>query len=137
MSIVPKFNASPMAFAAWPLGIMIGLALLAAPIATFAQVNPDCTLIVPNAPLTPAGLATPYQLVATNLANGPCHETDKNQSAFVQAAILDRATGQISIYNPLTIDKGSMPAAAPVVPKLPEHAVVALWSGYNGNNLTL
>ena len=143
MSIVGKFDASliNIAFAARPLRTMIGLALLAAPVATFAQTppapNPDCTLIVPNAPRTAAGLATPYQLVATDPANGECHETDTNQSAFVQAAILDPETGRISIYSPLVIDKGSKPAAAPVVPKLPEYAVVALWFGYNGNNLTL
>src|SRR5437899_1680079 len=142
MSIVGKFDASliNIAFAARPLRTMIGLALLAAPVATLAQTpapNPDCTLIVPNAPRTAAGLATPYQLVATDPANGACHEADTNQSAFVQAAILDPETGRISIYSPLVIDKGSKPAAAPVVPKLPDYAVVALWFGYNGNNLTL
>src|SRR3989442_10587883 len=135
MSIVGKFDVSliNIAFAAKPLRTMIGLALLAAPVATFAQTppapNPDCTLIVPNAPRTAAGLATPYQLVATDPANGECHETDTNQSAFVQAAILDPETGRISIYSPLVIDKGSKPAAAPVVPKLPDYAVVALWFG--------
>src|SRR3989449_1895511 len=106
MSIVGKFDVSliNIAFAAKPLRTMIGLALLAAPVATFAQTppapNPDCTLIVPNAPRTAAGLATPYQLVATDPANGECHETDTNQSAFVQAAILDPETGRISIYSP-------------------------------------
>jgi hypothetical protein len=142
MSIVRMFDSSPinMAFAVRPLRIMIGLALLAAPAAILAQApapNPDCTLIVPKAPLTATGLATPYQLVATDPANGECHEIDTNQSAFVQAGILDPETGRISIYNPLVIDKGSTPAAAPVVPKLPHYAVVALWFGYNGNNLTL
>src|SRR5437667_10125252 len=39
-----------------------------------ADVNGDCTLIVPPNPLSAQGLATPYQLVATNPANGPCHE---------------------------------------------------------------
>src|ERR1700758_4393757 len=86
--------------------VVTGLALIAVPSASFAQaaVNQDCTLIVPHNPLTASGLATPYQLVATNPANGPCHEADKNQSAFVQAAILDKDTGQISIYGPLVMD---------------------------------
>lgn len=99
-------------------------------------VNGDCTLIVPPHPLTAKGLATPYQLVATNEDNGPCHEANPNQAAFVQAAVIDPATGQISIYNPLVIDKGTQPAIAPVVPKLPQGAVVGIWFGFNGNNLT-
>src|SRR5690349_9334553 len=36
-----------------------------------AAVNGDCTLIVPPQPLTAHGLATPWQLVATNPNNGP------------------------------------------------------------------
>src|SRR2546426_4300972 len=120
---------------------MIGLAAITLPVTALAQTtavpNPDCTLIVPPAPLTAAGLATPYQLVATDPAKGPCHELDANQSAFVQAAILDPATGKIAIYNPLVIDQGTVPAAPPVVPTLPNNAVVGIWFGYNGNNLTL
>jgi hypothetical protein len=102
----------------------------------FAQ-NPNCTIIVPNAPLTSVGLATPYQLTATTPAEGECHETNTASSAFVQAAILDPATGQISIYNPLVVDKGSAPAqgAAPIPPVLPDNAVVGLWFGFNGDNL--
>ncbi len=120
---------------------MIGLAAITLPVTALAQTtavpNPDCTLIVPPAPLTAAGLATPYQLVATDPAKGPCHELDANQSAFVQAAILDPATGKIAIYNPLVIDQGTVPAAPPVVPIYPANAVVGIWFGYNGDNLTL
>ena len=110
--------------------------LLVIPGVLFAQ-NPNCTIIIPTAPLTAAGLATPYQLTATNPAQGDCHETNSASSAFVQAAIFDPASGQISIYNPLVIDAGSVPApgAAPVVPTLPNNAIVALWFGFNGNNL--
>ncbi|PYX90978.1 MAG: hypothetical protein DMG67_11775 [Acidobacteria bacterium] len=99
--------------------------------------NPDCTLIMPNNPLTPAGLATPYVFTATDPDNGPCHELNADQSAFVQAGIFDPATGQISVYNPLVIDQGTAPAAPPVVPTLPPNAIVALWFGYNANNLTI
>ncbi len=35
--------------------------------------NMNCTLIVPANPLSAQGLATPYQLTATNPANGPCN----------------------------------------------------------------
>jgi hypothetical protein len=100
-------------------------------------VNGDCTLIVPAQPLTAQGLATPYQLVATNPDNGPCNEANADQAAFVQAAVIDPATGKIAIYNPLVIDKDKQPAAAPVVPTLPNGGVVGIWFGSNGNNLTL
>ncbi|MGA7936319.1 MAG: hypothetical protein WCA35_22385 [Kovacikia sp.] len=106
---------------------------LAAPV---VQPNLDCTLIVPPNPLTAKGLATPYQLVARN-GQGACHEANKEQSAFVEAAVFDRATGQISIYNPLVVDAGMNPAVPPVQPNLPRRAIVALWFGYNGGNLTL
>lgn len=99
--------------------------------------NPNCTIIVPVNALSAEGLATPYQLVATDANAGDCHEANVNQSAFVQAAILDPATGQISVYNPLVVDQGATPAAAPVVPTLPTNAIVAIWFGYNGDVLTL
>jgi hypothetical protein len=101
--------------------------------AAFAQ---DCTLILPAHPLTAKGLSTPFQLTATDPAT-PCHELNPDQSAFVQAAIIDPETGQISLYVPLVIDAGTTPAVPPVVPVLPERAVVALWFGYNGNDLAL
>ena len=102
-----------------------------------AAVNMDCTLIVPPNPLTAQGLATPYQLTATNRRNGPCKEATAGQSAFVQGAVIDPATGKISIYNPLVINTGTQPAVTPVVPQLPAGGIVALWFGFNGANLTL
>ncbi|WP_063770274.1 hypothetical protein [Streptacidiphilus melanogenes] len=99
--------------------------------------NPDCTLQVPAHPLTAAGLATPYRLTATDAAKGPCHEADQAQSAFVQATVLDPVTGALFVYNPLVVDRGTSPARPPVVPKLPAHAVVGIWFGFNGTNLTL
>src|SRR5437016_1437560 len=84
-----------------------------------AAVNMDCTLTVPPNPLSAQGLATPYQLAATNRRNGPCNEANTMQSAFVQGAVIDPATGKISIYNPLVVDKGTQSAATPVMPQLP------------------
>ena len=101
------------------------------------QLNMDCTLIVPAHPLTAQGLAAPYQLVATNPDNGPCNESNAMQAAFVQGSVFNFDTGEISVYNPLVIDQGTKPAVNPVVPRLPRNAVVALWFGFNGNNLTL
>src|SRR5947199_1576281 len=102
-----------------------------------AAVNADCTLIVPSNPLTTKGLATPYQLVATDSANGPCNEANAAQSAFVQAAIIDPATRKIAVYDPLVVDQGTQPAMPPVVPALPNGGIVGIWFGSNGNTLTL
>src|SRR6266850_2789002 len=117
---------------------MIGLAALTVPGTASAQAvpNPDCTLTLPIAPLTALGLATPYQLAATDPAKGPCHELNAAQAAFVQATIIDPATGNISVYNPLVIDQGTIAAVPPVVPIFPANAVVGIWFGYNGDNLT-
>ena len=109
----------------------------AAAAAAAAVPNPDCTLIVPENPLSAKGLATPFQLIATDPNGGPCNEANTAQSAFVEAAVFNPANSQISIYHPLVIDIGTKPAAAPVVPQLPANAIVALWIGFNGDNLTL
>jgi hypothetical protein len=130
-----------MAFVACAVLVVAGVGLSRAnrtnAVAAAAAANSNCTLIVPENPLSPQGLATPYLLTATNPAQGSCHEANASQTAFVQGAIINSTTGQISIYDPLVIDDGATPAVAPVVPKLPVNSVVALWFGYNGNNLTL
>ncbi len=103
-----------------------------------ATPNPNCTIIVPPNPLSAQGLATPYQLFAPDAAaNGPCNEANANQGAFVQATIYDPATGAFSVYNPLVIDQGTTPLVMPTAPTLPANAVVGLWFGFNGTNLTL
>ena len=102
-----------------------------------ANPNQNCTLIVPNQPLTARGLATPYQLKATDRADGPCHESNTAQSAFVQGVIYDPTAGTFSVYNPLIIDKGKQPAVVPSVPTLPQGAIVGIWFGFNANNLLL
>ncbi|MER7273038.1 hypothetical protein ABT369_01140 [Dactylosporangium sp. NPDC000244] len=90
-----------------------------------------CTLAVPADPLSAKGLATPYRLEA------PCHEADAGSAAFVQATIVDPATGAMSVYNPLVVDAGARPAVPPAPPKLPAGAVVGLWFGFNGDQLRL
>lgn len=119
-------------------GIGVSRMLTARTAADASQdVNPNCTLIVPANPLSAQGLATPYQLTATDPGAGPCNEANGGQTAFVQGAVLDPATGKISVYNPLVVDAGTQPAVAPVVPTLPAGAVVAVWFGYNGDTLSL
>ncbi|QMU80374.1 hypothetical protein GXW83_18500 [Streptacidiphilus sp. PB12-B1b] len=94
-------------------------------------------MTVPADPLTAKGLATPYRLSATDPTQGPCHEADLDQSAFVQATVVDPATGALSVYDPLVVDAGSRPAAPTVVPALRRGDVVGIWFGFNGDNLTL
>jgi hypothetical protein len=102
-----------------------------------AAVNPNCSLTVPADPTSVSGLTTPYQLSATDRKAGPCHETDPDQSAFVEAAIIDPANGDISIYHPLVVDEGTAPAMTPAPVTLPAGAVVGVWFGSNGDTLTL
>ena len=99
--------------------VMHAAAAPAAAAAAAAAPNPDCTLIVPENPLTATGLATPYKLVATDPNGGPCNEANTAQSAFVEAAVFNPANSTISVYHPLVIDNGTKPAVAPVVPTLP------------------
>ena len=105
-----------------------------------ATANVSCDIVVPANPLTAAGLATPYQLTGTNGASpqdsGCTMANFANLGAFVQATILNPATGALSVYEPLVITQGTQPAAAPVVPALPQGAVVTLDFGFNGTNLT-
>jgi hypothetical protein len=99
-------------------------------------VSTNCDLTVPRHPLTAAGLATPYLLKATH-KGAPCREANTDDSAFVQATIVDPATGRLSVYDPLVIDKGTKPAVKPVLPKLAKHAIVDILFGFNGDNLRL
>ncbi len=100
-----------------------------------APLNQNCSIVVPSNPLSAQGLATPYKLLGKDGA--PCTEANAAQAAFVQAAVLDPATGQVSVYNPLVVTLGTAPAAMPVVPTLPADAVVAIWFGFNGSTLPL
>jgi len=104
-----------------------------------SAVNADCDIIVPAHPLTAKGLATPYQLTGaagTSPAASGCQTINSvNLGAFVQATILNPRTGALSVYNPLVITAGTKPAIAPVVPKLPAHAIVTIDFGFNGTVL--
>ena len=106
---------------------------------TSGAVNTDCDIIVPAHPLTAKGLATPYQLTghadSSPGASGCQMINSVKLGAFVQATILDTQTGALSVYDPLVVTKGTKPAVAPVVPKLPSHAVVTIDIGFNGEIL--
>lgn len=119
------------------VGMTLLLTIQPAQAITLQTVNMNCTLIVPDNPLTAQGLATPYILKATNPAMGPCIETNPTQSAFVQAAVVNPATGFLAVYDPLVIDQRTQPAVKPVVPTIPAGSVVGIWFGFNGAVLTL
>jgi hypothetical protein len=91
-----------------------------------------CRLTVPPDPLSAQGLAAPYRL------SGPgCSMSRTDTQAFVQATIFDPATAQLSVYEPLVVTQGTRPAAAPVLPRLPQGAIVTIDFGFNGDSLTL
>jgi hypothetical protein len=109
-----------------------------APIITDAA-NVNCDIIVPANPLTAQGLATPYLLTGPggmSPAQSGCEMTNAPAlGAFVQATILDPATGRLSVYDPLVITKGTTPAVQPLVPDIPAGAVVTVDFGFNGTDL--
>jgi hypothetical protein len=101
--------------------------------------NVNCDIIVPANPLSARGLATPYQLTGTDgqtPAQSGCEMSNAaNLGAFVQATILNPATGKLYVYDPLVVTEGTTPAVAPVVPTLPRHAIVTIDFGFNGTDL--
>ncbi|KAH7042894.1 hypothetical protein BKA57DRAFT_495504 [Linnemannia elongata] len=99
----------------------------------FAQKNTgNCILQLPTNPLTAEGLATPFILV-----KGNCDQTNPNHRVFVEATIFDPNTKTFGVYHPLVINEGTQPAIKPVVPSLPQNAVVALWFKAKANSFTL
>jgi hypothetical protein len=115
------------------------LALLTtAPAATQAT-GVDCDIIVPADPLSSRGLATPYQLTGVGgmtPAESGCRMSNAARlGAFVQATILDPATGALSVYDPLVVTRGTRPAVKPTIPPIPADAVVTIDFGFNGTDL--
>src|SRR5271165_2081735 len=96
-----------------------------------AATSMNCTLTVPNRPLSAQGLATPWQL-----GDGCTMANAANVGAFVEATIL-APDGSVQIYNPLVITAGTTPAAAPVAPTIAPGSAVIIDVGFNGNNLVL
>ena len=124
-----------------PLGIRVspsppaGVSSSTAP----ATANGNCDIIVPANPLSARGLATPYQLTGTDgrtPAESGCQMSNAAKlGAFVQATILDPATGALSVYDPLVVTRGTRPDVVPRVPPIPANAVVTIDFGFNGTDL--
>jgi hypothetical protein len=96
-----------------------------------AATSMNCTLTVPNNPLSARGLATPYQL-----GDGCTMADAANEGAFVEATILE-PNGTAEIYDPLVITAGTTPAVTPTPPSIPRGSAVIIDVGSNGNNLVL
>jgi hypothetical protein len=96
-----------------------------------AATSMNCTLTVPNHPLSARGLATPYQL-----GDGCTMGDAVNEGAFVEATIL-APDGSVQIYDPLVVTAGTTPAAAPTAPHIARGSAVIIDIGSNGNNLVL
>jgi hypothetical protein len=99
-----------------------------------------CQLVVPLNALTAQGLATPWELTGPDgesPANSGCEQSNPDLRAFVQATILDPATGALYVYEPLVVTLGSTPAVTPAVPKLPADAVVDITVGFTGHGVQL
>jgi hypothetical protein len=97
----------------------------------------NCQIVVPPRPLTAAGLATPYLLQFNATSTAGCQANNPNNMAFVHGVIIDTATAQISVYNPLVITAGTAAVIQPTAPQLTATSVVGIWFGYNGGILTI
>jgi hypothetical protein len=104
--------------------------------------NTTCDIIVPANPLSAQGLATPYQLTGphgmTPAQSGCEMSNGAKLGAFVQATILDPATGALSVYEPLVVTKDTRPDTPDMKlkpPVIPADAVVTIDFGFNGTNL--
>jgi hypothetical protein len=104
--------------------------------------NTTCAIVVPANPLSAQGLATPYLLTGpkgTAPAQSGCEMSNGAKlGAFVQATILDPTTGQLWVYEPLVITKGTKPDTPGMKlspPAIPADAVVTIDFGFNGTDL--
>jgi hypothetical protein len=125
-----------------PTATNIAAALATAAPAAGMKSNTTCDIIVPANPLSARGLATPYQLTGPNgmtPAQSGCEMSNGAKlGAFVQATILDPATGALSVYEPLVITQGTRPDTPGMkllLPVIPADAVVTIDFGFNGTDL--
>ena len=72
----------------------------------------NCTVTVPDHPLTAKGLATPWVL-----GDGCTWANGGTEGVFIDATIL-APNGQLQVYNPLVINQGTTPAVAPTPPTI-------------------
>ncbi|KAJ3189018.1 hypothetical protein HK101_009013 [Irineochytrium annulatum] len=96
-----------------------------------AAAGMDCIVTVPANAFTAAGLSTPWQVTGCDQTATP---------TFVDCTIIDTATGALSVYYPLLVNKGAVAGKdfiAPNVPTLPAANAVMCHFGTNGMTTTL
>jgi hypothetical protein len=91
----------------------------------------NCTVTVPDRPLSAKGLATPWEL-----GDGCTWANGGTEGVFIDATIL-APNGQLTVYNPLVIDQGTTPEVAPTPPTIARGSQVILSVGFNGGALAL
>ncbi|KAJ3318948.1 hypothetical protein HDU93_003823, partial [Gonapodya sp. JEL0774] len=91
----------------------------------------DCVVKIPPNALSAKGLSTPWVVSGQG-----CTQNADGMPTFAECTIVDPATGALSVYSPLLINKGQK-FVTPVVPNLPANAVVGCWFGTNGATTTL
>jgi hypothetical protein len=91
----------------------------------------NCTVSVPDRPLSAKGLAMPWVL-----GDGCTWENGDTEGVFIDATIL-APNGQLQVYNPLVISQGTQPEVAPTPPTIAPGSQVILSVGFNGNALAL
>ena len=96
-----------------------------------AAESTNCTVTVPDRPLTAQGLATPWVL-----GDGCTWANGASEGVFIDATIL-APNGQLQVYNPLVINQGTTPAVAPTPPTIAAGSQVILSVGFNGGALAL
>jgi hypothetical protein len=122
------------------LGVNAGQNGNTSQLASTANPAQRCQLIVPLNALSAQGLAAPWELTGPDgesPASSGCEQSNPDLRAFVQATILDPATGALYVYEPLVVTLGSAPAVTPAVPNLPKDAVVDIMVGFNGHGVQL
>jgi len=114
------------------LSIVSILIILLSHISTIHSQGDGCILQVPDFPLTPTGLMTPYILMGPN-----CNQANPAMSRFVHAVVVNPQTGELFVYDPLVITQGATVVAQPTPVNFTANSVVGIWLGSNSNFLTL
>lgn len=96
----------------------------------------QCLLTLPLYPLSAVGLSTPFQLQGLTAAQ-PCTMANIQTTTFVEAVIFDPLTNHLSVYHPMVVDAGTQPLLPPILPIIPNTAIIALFFGTNGISLNL
>ncbi|KAJ3337474.1 hypothetical protein HDU93_001026 [Gonapodya sp. JEL0774] len=117
------------------LGSLALLSVLAASASAAPLLLPrddgNCVVTLPANALSATGLSTPWIV-----SGAGCTQTADGMPTFAECTVVDPATGALSVYSPLLINKGQA-FVKPVVPTLPANAVVGCWFGTNGMTTTL